>query len=569
MYTHFSRLSSLLLISSFLFSGAVSAVTGTEVAKLLASDGSPGDNLGISVSIDGDTVVAGAYFDDDNGTDSGTAYVYIKDTTGNWVEQAKLVPSDGNINDRFGYSVSISGDTAVVGAHFDDDNGTDSGSAYIFVRDTAGNWSQHAKLLASNMSVIPAHFGHSVSIDGDTLAVGAHSDDAIGVVQGSVYIFVRDTSGNWSQHARLPAATIGAFGLGASVSLDGDSLIAGAVFDHTAHIFTRDNANNWSLQASLPTPPGAVAFGATVSISGDIAVIGDPSDAQSVADSGVAYVYTRDIAGIWTHEAVLIPSDGMTRDFFGISVALESDIAVIGSYFHDSGLGSMSGAAYLFKRDAAGNWSEEDKLTGSDTHTEDFFGLSVALDDSRVVAGAILHDDNGGQSGAAYIFALGDIDTDGDGIDDASDNCPATVNPEQTDNDFDGVGDACDADDDNDGVDDNQDNCSLIANADQSDFDNDGLGDACDMDDDNDNVVDSFDFCPVTTLGDTVDSTGCSIVQLCPCDGQLSSAEPWRNHGMYVSCVAKATNSFVKQGLMMNAEKGDIVSAAAQSSCGM
>ncbi|MBS3796348.1 thrombospondin type 3 repeat-containing protein [Pseudoalteromonas sp. BDTF-M6] len=122
-------------------------------------------------------------------------------------------------------------------------------------------------------------------------------------------------------------------------------------------------------------------------------------------------------------------------------------------------------------------------------------------------------------------------------------------------------------DDDNDTVYDDTDNCPLIANTDQADFDGDGLGDVCDPDRDNDGVVNGDDMCP-NTAGAVVDGeTGCSIAQYCPCEGAMGQTS-WRNHGKFVSCTAKTAENFVAMGLITDAEKDAIVSAAAASSCG-
>ena len=138
-------------------------------AKLTADDGAAQDNFGNSVSIDGDTMVIGAYFDDDKGSDSGSAYVYTRDTAGdlasNWTQVAKLTADDGAAGYLFGYSVSIDGSTVVIGAHYDDDKGSASGSAYVFTRDTAGDlasgWTQRAKLTAGD-GAADDYFGYSV-----------------------------------------------------------------------------------------------------------------------------------------------------------------------------------------------------------------------------------------------------------------------------------------------------------------------------------------------------------------------------------------------------------------------
>jgi hypothetical protein len=118
----------------------IDPVVTLEEAKLLASDGEAEDYFGLSVAISGDTVVVGAYRDEDQGSESGSAYVF-EGSGVSWSEQAKLLASDGVVNDYFGYSVAISGDTLVVGAFLDDDKGFDSGSAYVFLvlADTDGD----------------------------------------------------------------------------------------------------------------------------------------------------------------------------------------------------------------------------------------------------------------------------------------------------------------------------------------------------------------------------------------------------------------------------------------------
>jgi hypothetical protein len=162
-----------------------------ERKKLLASDGAAGDKFGNKVSISGDTAIVGAFFDDDNGSESGSAYIFSRNQGGadNWGEVKKLIASDGAAGARFGASVSISGDTAIVEASRNDDNGG-YGSAYIFSRNQGGadNWGEVKKLTASDGSV-DDYFGWSVSISGDTVIVSAFYDDDNGENSGSAYIY--------------------------------------------------------------------------------------------------------------------------------------------------------------------------------------------------------------------------------------------------------------------------------------------------------------------------------------------------------------------------------------------
>lgn len=160
-------------------------------------------------------------------------------------------------------------------------------------------------------------------------------------------------------------------------------------------------------------------------------------------------------------------------------------------------------------------------------------------------------------------------DDDSDGIPNDEDNCPNTANADQIDTDNDGLGDACDGDIDGDGVSDKTDNCPLTVNSDQLDSDGDGLGDACDPDIDGDGVANGDDICEGTLPGVVVDpGTGCSLAQLCPCEGPSGTTDPWRNHGQYVSCVAKTSKNFVELGLISGAQKGALVAEAAKSACG-
>ena len=154
--------------------------------KITASDGARNDRFGYSVSISGDYAIVGADSDDDNGIFSGSAYVFKRSGT-SWTQEAKLLASDGATGDQFGFSVSISGDYAVVGAFADDDNGENSGSAYLFKR-SGTSWTQEAKLLASD-GAAGDQFGLSASISGDYAVVGAFADDDNGDRSGSAYLY--------------------------------------------------------------------------------------------------------------------------------------------------------------------------------------------------------------------------------------------------------------------------------------------------------------------------------------------------------------------------------------------
>ena len=378
----------------------------TQQAKLTASDAAPFDYFGWSVAVSGDTAVVGAPYDD---TQRGSAYVFTR-SGGIWSEQAKLTASDAADHDHFGYSVAVSDDIAVVGAPYDDDAGNSSGSAYVFAR-SGGIWSQQAKLTASDAA---AHdlFGWSVAVSGDTAIVGApDADDGAGwpTGWGAAYVFTR-SGGLWSQEAKLtPSDIVYRFGL--SVAISGDTAVLGTPGDHNggessgaAYVFTR-SGGIWSEQAKLKASDAAAfdIFGWSVAVSGDTAVIGAYGDDDGGNDSGSAYVFARS-GGVWSEQAKLTASDPAAFDNFGWSVAVSGDTAVVGAPFANNGAAVDSGSVYAFTR-SGGIWSEQTKLTVSPPGAHNLFGHSVAISGDTTIVGEHGDDASGFDSGAAYVFA--------------------------------------------------------------------------------------------------------------------------------------------------------------------
>jgi len=377
-----------------------------ERQKLLASDGAANNRFGYSVSISGDYAIVGAVYDDDKGSNSGSAYIFKRDGTA-WVQQQKLLASDGAASDYFGYSVSISGDLAIVGAFGDDDKGIDSGSAYIFKRDGTG-WSQQTKLLASD-GAANDWFGYSVSISGDLAIVGAHRDDDKENNSGSAYIFKRDGTA-WVQQQKLTASDGAARDwFGWSVSISGDKIIVGAYGDDdkgaksgSAYIFRWDGTS-WSQQQKLLPLDGAAEdyFGCSVSISGDLAIVGAEGDDDEGSDSGSAYIFKWD-GTAWSQQQKLTASDGAAGDYFGYSVSISGDLAIVGAAYDDD-KGDYSGSAYIFRWDGTA-WVQQQKLTASDGADWDYFGYSVSISGDLAIVGAASNDDKGSNSGSAYVF---------------------------------------------------------------------------------------------------------------------------------------------------------------------
>ena len=408
------------------------SITGYEylqaqVDKLTASDGAARDDFGFSVAVDGDTVVVGASGYGDNGASSGSAYVYVRQSAA-WSQVAKLTASDGVARDDFGLSVAVDGDTVVVGAIGDDDNGSNSGSAYVFTKPAAG-WtttSTAAKLTASD-GAAGDYFGVSVAVYGDTVVVGAGWDDDKGEDSGSAYVFTKPGAG-WTTTSSFAAkltASDGAAGdkFGRSVAVNGNTVVVGARGDSdngwdagSAYVFTKPVAD-WTttsnFAAKLTASDGEAHdyFGNSVAVDGDTVAVGATYDDDNGSKSGSAYVFTKPAAG-WTTTstaAKLTASDGAASDYFGQSVAVDGDTVAVGATYDDDN-GSKSGSAYVFTKPAAG-WtttSTAAKLTASDGAAIDYFGQSVAVDGDTVLVGAPGYGDEGTNSGSAYIYELSD-----------------------------------------------------------------------------------------------------------------------------------------------------------------
>lgn len=315
--------------------------TSVQLLKLVAADGEAGDFFGQSVAIDGTLAIVGSMWDDPRGKDSGSAYLF-DNTTG--VAVAKLVPGDGEAGDWFGRSVAISGAIAIVGAPMDDGLGANSGSAYLFDTTTGA---QIAKLIPGD-GAAGDQAGGSVAISGGIAIVGARFDDDKGTDSGSVYLFDTATG---AQIAKLVPSD-GAAGdwFGSSVALDGTSAIIGAAWDDekgtdsgSAYLF--DIATGAQI-AKLVPGDGAAGdyFGSCVGIWDATAIGGALFHDETGKDFGAAYLFD---AATGTQTAKLLPSDGGWGDLFGSSVAIGSGTALVGA-LQDDDMGGDSGAAYLF-----------------------------------------------------------------------------------------------------------------------------------------------------------------------------------------------------------------------------
>ncbi len=319
-----------------------------EDLKLLANDRAAGDGFGYSIAIDNGIVAVGAVW---YVGFSGSAYLFDSSTG---AQIAQLLPNDGATADRFGFSIAIDNGIVAIGARGDDDNGTSSGSAYVF---DASTGVQIAKLLPSD-GAQGDDFGTSIAIDRGVVAVGAPLDDDNGDRSGSAYVFDASTG---AQIAKL---------------LPSD----GATFD---------------------------IFGISIAIDNGLVAVGAHGNDDNGSSSGSAYVFD---ALTGAQIAKLLPSDGAAEDSFGFSIAIDNGLVAVGAHGNDDN-GSGSGSAYVFD---ASSGAQIAKLLPSDGAAEDRFGNAIAIDNGIVTVGAYLDDDNGEESGSAYVF---DVGSNGDCLD--------------------------------------------------------------------------------------------------------------------------------------------------------
>ena len=375
---------------------------GQATATCVTGSGvSAGDGFGYAVAVDGDWMVVGAPWHDAAGADAGGVWVFQRQ--GHlWQEFTTLLPAAGSTGAGFGVSVAISGGTLAVGAWGDSAGGSEAGAVYTYAWDCSGWASQGACRPAEPR--VEERFGTSVSLSGDCLAVGAYGANDLAGSGGAAYVFARD-GGPWQQQIRLtsPGAQLGDY-FGWSVAMDGAVLAVGAYGQDApaainvgaVHVYTQIGGQ-WS-----PTPSASFAgaeagdeFGKAVALNGDTLL----ASAPGAGVGGLAQVY-RQSAGQWSPESVLAGPAVADGDQFGASASLDGDDAIIGA----PGRGP-NGAAYAFTR-ASGAWQPAEAFVAGASPAWQLAGTAVAIRDGLALAGA-----PGKQSstfgGGVYTFAAG------------------------------------------------------------------------------------------------------------------------------------------------------------------
>lgn len=322
-------------------------VSWTETAKLVASDASAEDLFGYAVALDGDRALVGAPGDD---AEAGAAYVFDL-SGGGWTESAKLTASDSAAADDFGISVALDSDRALIGAFGDD---AFTGAAYVFDRGASG-WAETAKLVPATAA--PGDdLGVSVALDGDRALVGADGDGDNGAAAGAAWVFELGGSG-WSETAKLVAADGAAFDfLGYSVALDGDRAVVGSSLDDdfgnssgAAYVFEFDGSTWGQTKLSAADGQSGDYLGTAVAVAGDRVFGGAYGDDDLGDGAGSLYEWDGSGAG-WSQQAKRTAADGVAGDGFGVAVAIDGDHVVTGA----AGAAGGTGAVYAFTTSVVG-----------------------------------------------------------------------------------------------------------------------------------------------------------------------------------------------------------------------
>ena len=332
--------------------------------KIIASDGAEHDKFGGSVAIDGDYVVVGARMDDDNGGYSGSAYVFHREGS-TWIEQEKLLASNGGFSDYFGCSVEIDGNYAFIGA---DCHG--AGAVYIFEK-VGTNWSQQ-QIITPSDGEDSDRFGSSISVCEDYIIVGAPGSSN-STLCGYAYVFHKEGN-TWIEQEKLTASNASASdGFGWKVAINSNFAFVNK--GSSIHIFMRNNTN-WNETQEINN------------VSGSVSVF---NDYCFISSSDGTIILTLENS-VWIEQDVL--------SYGGNSVSIQENFAIVGHTQQFS-----AGSAKLFER-VGTNWVEHSSFIRPDAESGDDFGCSVSIEGDYAIIGTKNDDDNGNYSGSAYIYNL-------------------------------------------------------------------------------------------------------------------------------------------------------------------
>lgn len=393
-----------IIFNFFLFSSPVLAVELELQQKLTSPEAGSGGMLKKCFDISGEYAIISA---PSYQSSKGAVYIFHREGM-KWSLQQRLQASDAIAHAAFGWSVSISGNYAIVGAYNDYEEGQDlggRGAAYIFHRE-GSTWTQQQKLIASDAEKLD-WFGYSVNISGDYAIVGAYGEDGGGSNSGAAYIFLRDGT-TWTQQQKLMASDATAsrkFGMFVGISGNNAIVADSRNSEPSAYYFFYRSGSTWIQQQKLESPAQTISYHNPVSISGNYAILGFRGYDDGVLNSGCAYIIHRD-GSTWKVQQTLKPSEPLRYLTFGYSVKISGAYAIVGThwaYNQDPQLNSENGtkdAAYVFYRDGSA-WTLQQKLTPPDSEASDYFAHSVSIsaagkEEVYALVGAL---------GSAYIFS--------------------------------------------------------------------------------------------------------------------------------------------------------------------
>lgn len=401
-------------------------VAWVETQKLNANDAVAGIGFGDSGSIKGNIALIGATANGLANLSAGAVYAFNwNDNEMEWQFAQKLTADDGELDDRFGWSVSHDGTIALVGAPDEGFGGNNSGAVYAF-NQVVGNWIQVAKLVPGAAGATAGYrYGRSVSVSGKFGIVGAPEAEGAGGPVGQAFVYSTENGNTWgflkalSEESFATLAGFGtgvaAFGRGAAIT---DARVAvgapdagpGAQNFGAVYIYRFDATLGFILEQRINATPEDAQdkFGFSVALDDGVILVGAPQDDDLGAGAGGAHVFRFDGTD-WQLEQKLLPDDGAAGDAFGRTVALSGDYAIIGAPDDDDSGGS-SGSVYVFEFDG-GTWTQVQKLAASDAGIGDHFGEAIGIDGDRALVGASNSDDGGESAGSAYVFVRGGTGT--------------------------------------------------------------------------------------------------------------------------------------------------------------
>ncbi len=375
------------------------AIDPNQVTRLTPQGLARGDQFGFSVALSGTTLAVGSPRDDD---DAGRVTIFERGS-GAWVEVATVLPQGGAPGSQFGYAVDLDGSTLAVGAARADG---DRGAVYVFTRDSSGAWSQQARLGGVNPG---DELGYAVALEGDTLAAGApFAAGAGGAERGALTVYER-SGGSWSEAASVLGLDTGPGDrFGNAASLSGSTLLVGAAHARqdgnastgAAYVFVR-GAGGWGQQAKLvdSQPAAFDKLGRAVALDGDVALVGVPHDDDVATDGGAALVFLR-TGTSWAQQAKLAPGDLVSGAYFGRALVLSGTTALVGSPFATSGGSAQAGAAYTFTS-SGGQWTQQARFAAAPPSASAEYGRSLALEGDTAVVG---EPEVNGYRGAAHVY---------------------------------------------------------------------------------------------------------------------------------------------------------------------